>query len=69
MLIICFLFLSLPWFADIVNYLVTNQIPSHWSKQDKDKFFANVKHFFWDDPYFFNYCPDQVIRRCIAEIE
>ena len=21
-----------PWFADIVNYLVTNQTPSHWSK-------------------------------------
>ena len=23
-----------PWFADIVNYLVTNQTPSHWSKND-----------------------------------
>ena len=21
-----------PWFADIVNYLVTNQTPSHWLK-------------------------------------
>jgi len=21
-----------PWFSDIVNYLVTNQTPSHWSK-------------------------------------
>ena len=21
-----------PWFADIINYLVTNQTPSHWSK-------------------------------------
>jgi hypothetical protein len=20
-----------PWFANIVNYLVTNQIPSHWT--------------------------------------
>jgi len=21
-----------PWYADIVNYLVTNQTPSHWLK-------------------------------------
>jgi hypothetical protein len=26
-----------------------------------------VKYFFWDDPYFFKYCPDQIIRRCIPE--
>jgi hypothetical protein len=24
-----------------------------------------VKYFFWDDPYLFKYCPDQIIRRCI----
>ena len=23
-----------PWYANIVNYLVTNQTPSHWSKND-----------------------------------
>jgi hypothetical protein len=26
-----------------------------------------VKYFFWDDPYLFRYCPDQIIRRCIPE--
>jgi hypothetical protein len=26
-----------------------------------------VKNFFWDDPYLFKYCPDQIIRRCIPE--
>ena len=54
-----------PWFADIVNYLSTGDILSHWSKQDRSKFFSQVKHFFWDDPYLFKYCPDQIIRRCI----
>jgi hypothetical protein len=58
-----------PWFADIVNYLVTAQIPSHWTKQDRSKFLAGVKYFFWDDPYLFKYCPDQIIRRCIPENE
>uniref|UniRef100_A0A2N9H0L4 Reverse transcriptase/retrotransposon-derived protein RNase H-like domain-containing protein n=1 Tax=Fagus sylvatica TaxID=28930 RepID=A0A2N9H0L4_FAGSY len=30
----------LPWFADIVNFLVTGQISSHWTAQDKKKFFV-----------------------------
>jgi hypothetical protein len=25
-----------PWFADIWNYLVSAQMPSHWTKQDRD---------------------------------
>ncbi|XP_011621810.1 uncharacterized protein LOC105420314, partial [Amborella trichopoda] len=60
---------SFPWYADIVNYLVTGEIPSHWSKQDKSKFYAEVKNFMWDDPYLFKYCPDQIIRRCIPNCE
>jgi hypothetical protein len=31
-----------PWYADIINYLATDQIPPHWSKQDKDRFFKQV---------------------------
>jgi hypothetical protein len=58
-----------PWFADIVNYLVTDQMPLHWGKQDKIKFLSKVKDFLWDDPYLFKYCPDQIIRRCIPEID
>ena len=35
-----------PWFADIINYLVTSDIPSHWSKQDKSKLLSQAKYFF-----------------------
>ena len=35
----------LPWYADIVNYLVTRKLPEHWTKQDKVKFFAEIKNF------------------------
>jgi hypothetical protein len=42
-------------------------MPSHWTRHDRSKFLAEVKHFFWDDPYLFKYCPDQIIRRCIPE--
>jgi hypothetical protein len=45
-----------PWYADIVNYLVTGQIPSHWSKQDNDRFFKQVQSYFWEDPELFKYC-------------
>jgi hypothetical protein len=55
------------WFADIVNYLVTGQMHAHWTKQDRLKLLAKVKHFLWDNPYLFKYCPDQIIRRCIPE--
>ena len=60
---------SLPWYADIVNYLATKEIPSHWSKHDKSKFYSEVKNFIWDDPYLFKYCPDQIIRRCIPNCD
>ncbi|KAF5443017.1 hypothetical protein F2P56_035614 [Juglans regia] len=29
---------NLPWFADVVNFLVTGQTPPHWSAQDIRKF-------------------------------
>ena len=35
-----------PWFADIVNYLVTTQTPSHWTKQDRSKFLDGAKYLF-----------------------
>ncbi|GKC34691.1 reverse transcriptase domain-containing protein [Tanacetum coccineum] len=31
-----------------------------------NKFFKDVKHYFWDDPYLFKICADQVIRRCVS---
>jgi len=44
-------------------------MPTHWTKQDRVKFLAKVKHYFWDDPYLFKYCPNQIIRRCVLESE
>nr|GEY85946.1 reverse transcriptase domain-containing protein [Tanacetum cinerariifolium] len=31
----------------------------------KNKFFKDVKHYFWDDPFLFKIYADQVIRRCV----
>ncbi|XP_034212709.1 uncharacterized protein LOC117625210 [Prunus dulcis] len=54
----------LPWFADIVNYLCTNELPTGLSTFQRDKLRKQARYYFWDDPYLFKHCPDQVIRRC-----
>jgi len=41
---------SLPWFAHIMNNLATEKIPLHWSEQEKDKFFSQVRYYYWEDP-------------------
>ncbi|RVW79449.1 Pol polyprotein [Vitis vinifera] len=35
-----------PWYAHIANYLVTGEIPSEWSSQDKKNFFAKTRQAF-----------------------
>nr|GFA95551.1 reverse transcriptase domain-containing protein [Tanacetum cinerariifolium] len=32
----------------------------------KQKFFKDARHYFWDDPYLFMTCDDQIIRHCVA---
>ena len=42
---------TLPWYANIVNYLVTNMLPLGLSKAQRDKIKSDAKYFVWDDPY------------------
>nr|GEX22027.1 reverse transcriptase domain-containing protein [Tanacetum cinerariifolium] len=56
---------STPWFTDFENYHAGNFIVKGMSSQQKNKFFKDVKHYFWDDPFLFKICADQVIRRCV----
>nr|GEW66274.1 reverse transcriptase domain-containing protein [Tanacetum cinerariifolium] len=57
---------STPWFADFTNYHAGNFIIKGMTSQQKQKFFKDTRHYFWDDPYLFRTCPDQRIRRCVA---
>ncbi|GKC77950.1 reverse transcriptase domain-containing protein, partial [Tanacetum coccineum] len=54
---------STLWFADIANYHAGNFVVKGMSSHQKRKFFKDVKHYFWDDPYLFRICADQVIRQ------
>nr|GEZ70814.1 reverse transcriptase domain-containing protein [Tanacetum cinerariifolium] len=57
---------STPWFADFANYHAGNFIIKGMTSQQKQKFFKDARHYFWDDPYLFKTCPDQIIRCCVA---
>ncbi|GJV37697.1 hypothetical protein Tco_1410174 [Tanacetum coccineum] len=54
---------STPWFADFANYHAGKFIKKGMSTQEKNKFFKDVKHYFWDDPFLLKTCADQILRR------
>nr|GEW18274.1 reverse transcriptase domain-containing protein [Tanacetum cinerariifolium] len=60
---------SNPWFADFANYHAGNFVVKGMSSQQKSKFFKDVKHYLWDDPFLCKICADQVIRRCVHNQE
>ncbi|CAL1400801.1 unnamed protein product [Linum trigynum] len=58
-----------PWFADMANYLAVGRLPQHLSYQAKKKLFADLKHYFWDDPFLFRIGSDGIIHRCVPITE
>nr|GEY08399.1 reverse transcriptase domain-containing protein [Tanacetum cinerariifolium] len=50
---------------DFANYRASNFIVKGMTSQQKNKFFKDVKHYFWDDPFLFKVCADQVIWRYV----
>jgi len=60
---------SIPWFADIANYLASGETPFGYSSKERKRFFKVVRHYFWDDPFLFKKCADGLFRRCVGEHE
>ncbi|KAL6317889.1 hypothetical protein AAG906_030796 [Vitis piasezkii] len=54
-----------------LKYLLTKQDAkaSEWSSQDKKNFFAKVHAYYWEEPFLFKYCAEQIIRKCVLEQE
>nr|GFC57818.1 reverse transcriptase domain-containing protein [Tanacetum cinerariifolium] len=53
---------SIPWYADLANYHAEKFIIKGMTSQQKKKFFKDARHYFWDDPYLFRTCADQIIH-------
>ena len=58
-----------PWYAHIANYLATGELPIGWKAQDKKFFFAKIHSYYWEKPFLYKYCADQIIKRCVPEEE
>ena len=58
-----------PWFADIVNFLVSGELPNGLSQARRNKIKSDSKYYIWDEPYLWKIGSDQVIRRCVPEDE
>ena len=60
---------KVPWFAYVVNYLVTKSVPEYWSMHQKRKFSYDIGYYFWKEPQLFHVGADQIIRQCVPEEE
>ncbi|XP_070050924.1 uncharacterized protein [Nicotiana tomentosiformis] len=58
-----------PWYADIANYMASSIVPYDLSSVQKKKFFRDCHMYYWDEPYLFRIYVDNMIRRCILEID
>ena len=52
---------AVPWPADYVNYFVAKVVPPKFNYQQKKRFFAHLKHYYWEEPILYRHCADQVI--------
>ncbi|KAM1127936.1 hypothetical protein ACFX2B_037438 [Malus domestica] len=60
---------SEPWYADLVNFLVSKQIPSTFTRHQCDKLRHDARFSVWDDPYLWKFCTDQIVHRCVHDSE
>ena len=55
-----------PWYADIVNFMVTRYVPSGGNKR---KLIQESRSDIWDEPYLFWVCSDGLLIRCVPTKE
>nr|GEU99778.1 reverse transcriptase domain-containing protein [Tanacetum cinerariifolium] len=51
--------------CDASDFTIGAVLEQRMSSQQKKKFFKDIKHYFWDDPYLFRICMDLIIRMCV----
>nr|GEW74195.1 reverse transcriptase domain-containing protein [Tanacetum cinerariifolium] len=56
---------ALKYLLNLANFYAGNFIGKGMPFQQKKKLCKDVKNYFWDDPYLFRICADQIIRRYV----
>ena len=57
---------SNPWYANIVNYMVSKYIPPG---ENHRKLKYESRRHIWDEPYLYRVCSDGLLRRCVPTEE
>ncbi|RVW66629.1 Retrovirus-related Pol polyprotein from transposon 297 [Vitis vinifera] len=52
-----------------VDNVVVDHLSSEWKAQDKKHLFPKIHAYYWEEPFLFKYCADQIIRKCVPEEE
>ncbi|XP_049399731.1 uncharacterized protein LOC125863765 [Solanum stenotomum] len=60
---------QVPWYAVILNLIVSGDYPPGDTTQQKKKFNHDAKFYIWDEPFLFKQSVARVVRRCIPEYE
>lgn len=55
-----------PWYADIVDYLACKVFPMDTNYQGKKRHMSEDRKYFWDNPYIFRVCGDNLVRRYLT---
>ena len=48
----------MPWYADMVNYIVNKTFPIDLSRAQKEKIRAQSKYYVWNEPYLWKFYGD-----------
>jgi hypothetical protein len=51
-----------PWYANIVNFMVVGYVPP-WENRRKLIYESHLH--LWDEPYLYQVCSDELLRRCV----
>ena len=60
---------QVPWYADIVNFLVIGLFLPGASTNQKQRMKYDARFYIGDESYLFKQGPDQIMRRFIVEKE
>ncbi|XP_075081770.1 uncharacterized protein LOC142166420 [Nicotiana tabacum] len=58
-----------PWYADYMNYIVSGVLPPEIQSEARKWFLHDVNFYYWDEPFLYKQCADQLMRRCIPKRE
>ncbi|XP_075088610.1 uncharacterized protein LOC142170617 [Nicotiana tabacum] len=57
-----------PWYTVITNFLVSDLVPEGLEAYQKKTFLRECRHYYWEEPFLFCNCAENIIRRCVQKM-